>query len=362
MFTPFTRELIRRGGVLLLLACAAWFFFYRGSILYLIQLQDYEQSYEVKLRRGVIASNTTFEEYIDKQIQTSSFAKREHRIHLVNVTGEEATFLTVAAARAQASSSQQVFFPITAMPVKLLEITLSQGLHHIAVNTPSRKALYFTIYEADTNFLLRNAPVSLRHPLRTYAYAMGVLSFLLYLVIPKIKVPAGAASYARLNSVYLPDMLSFAMWTAGWIFFFAGTASMPQAARLSLVFFFSAFAVLLFVPVSRIAVTWYQFTQHSFAWSGADGIQSIRLEDIISVNPYVKKLPKWIVPLIVLLGRGAPTFTGIGMLTATSSTEIGMDIVTKEGKTIRVMANYLQSSRAFTEQFQALERRIEENV
>ena len=88
------------------------------------------------------------------------------------------------------------------------------------------------------------------------------------------------------------------------------------------------------------------------------GTQSIALADIVSVRPYKKQLPRWIAPLIVLFGRGQSSATGVGILSGTSTAEIGMEITTNSGEEIKVMANYLETDEEFTEKFQQLEENL----
>jgi len=92
-----------------------------------------------------------------------------------------------------------------------------------------------------------------------------------------------------------------------------------------------------------------------------NGLESVSLKDIVSIEPYKRQLPKWVAWLIILFGRGQPGATGIGMITGASAPEIGMEITTKAEKKIKVIANYLESDEVFTEHFKEIEHKMRSN-
>ena len=114
----------------------------------------------------------------------------------------------------------------------------------------------------------------------------------------------------------------------------------------------------IILPTNKYASNWSLVTEGAFEWSGTEGIGRVLLDDIIAVEPYKRQLPKWIAPLIILLGRGQAGPTGLGIITVTVAPEIGMKIITKSGKCIEVMANYLESHTLFTKRFQALKAKV----
>ena len=203
-----------------------------------------------------------------------------------------------------------------------------------------------------------DAPNTIKHPMRTYAYLLIVLALLAYLLIPRPSIPESAAFYTLLNAVYLPDVLGVFLWTGGWMFFFLPDDSAPVIVPYLFLLFFGLFGLIIMWSATKYASSWYRFKDGSFQWSGSSGIQSIALADVVSVKPYKRQLPRWIAPLIVLFGRGQPGATGVGILSGTSAPEIGMEITTNSGERIKVMANYLEADDEFTEKFQELERNL----
>ena len=139
-----------------------------------------------------------------------------------------------------------------------------------------------------------------------------------------------------------------------WMLFFLPDDFAPMVVRYIFLLFFAVFALAIVLPTVKYASNWYLFTEDSFQWSDEDGIGNVPLKDIVSIKPYKKQLPKWVAPLIILFGRGQPVATGAGMISMSSSPEIGMEITTKSGKKIKVMANYLEADEVFTEHFQEL--------
>jgi hypothetical protein len=65
--------------------------------------------------------------------------------------------------------------------------------------------------------------------------------------------------------------------------------------------------------------------------------------------------------MMILLGRGEVGPTGWGLLASHATPEVGMELITRDQKTIRVMANYLHANRDFTAQFQRLEQRAQQH-
>ena len=188
---------------------------------------------------------------------------------------------------------------------------------------------------------------------------MLILTLLVYLMLPRPKVPKGAAYYTRFNAVYLADTVGFFFWMAAWMFFFLPDDSSMPFGQYILLLFFAPLALAMIFPTIKYASNWYLFTEDSFEWSDKDGIGKIPLKDIVSVKPYKKQLPKWVGPLMILFGRGNAVATGAGMISMSASPEIGMEITLKSGKKVKVMANYLEADKVFTQRFQALEKKVE---
>lgn len=371
---PITMEYIRRFIVLTLLAVFTWMFFYTPSNIYKIHLHDYVGSYKDKLRWGWIDLDTSLEEYIKKEMQGPYFHSSSKRPKVLEVQGEAGRFLKRIAAenrgmvnddfiqahhKKESTEKNHYFFRQNELPQAFASESLLKDADYLSVIDQEGEKHYFSLHHAKRNFSLNYAPVSVRYPLEYYSYLLIVLALLIYILIPKPTVPEGAAHYTRLNAVYLPDVLGAFLWTGAWMFFFLPDDSVPAGVRYFLLIFFAIFALAIVFSTLKYVVNWYLFTEDLFQWSDKDGRGSITVNDIISVKPYTRQLPKWIAPLIILFGRGHPGATGVGILTATAAPEVGMELTTNREKKIRVMANYLESDEVFTERFQALEKKLE---
>lgn len=371
---PISIEYIRRFSVLILLAVFAWMFFYTPSDIYELKLQNYAESYKDKLRWGWIDSSTSLEQYIEKEMQGPYYRSIPKKPKVHEVKGESDAFLKRIVAENRRGTnddfmqkhrkkgitkSNQYFFRENELPKEFDSDSLLKDYDYLSVVDQDGGKYYFSLYHVQRNFSLSFAPASIRYPLEYYSYLLIALALLVYIIIPKSTVPEGAAYSIKLNAVYLPDLLSFSLWGAGWVFFFLPDDSAPTVVRYVFLLFFVIFALALIFPTIKYASSWYLFAENSFRWSGKDGIESVSLDDIISIKPYTRQLPKWVAPLIILFGRGQPGATGIGMLSATAAPEVGMEIATNTGKKIRVMANYLESDETFTARFQELEKKVE---
>lgn len=371
---PITMEYIRRFTVLTLLAVFTWMFFYTPSNIYSIQLHDYAESYEVNKKYDRIDLDISLEEYIEKKMQGPYFHSSPKKPKVLEVQGEAGTFLKRIVAENRGTvnddfiqahhkngftEKNHYFFRQNELPQEFTSDLLLKDADYLSVIGQEGGKHYFSLHHAKRNFSLNYAPVSVRYPLEYYSYLLIVLAFLIYILIPKPTVPEGAAYYTRLNAVYLPDVLGTFLWTGAWMFFFLPDDSAPAGVRYFLLIFFAIFALAIVFSTLKYVVSWYLFTEDSFQWSDKDGTGSIAVNDIVSVNPYTRQLPKWVAPLIILFGRGQPGATGVGMLSGTAAPEVGMELTTNTEKKIRVMANYLESDEVFTERFQALEKKLE---
>lgn len=189
---------------------------------------------------------------------------------------------------------------------------------------------------------------------------MILLSLIIYISLPKVKLPKDSAYFARLNSIYLVDGLSVFLWLFAWVLFFFSKSddSAPIFVSYFLLAFFGIFALIISFNATKYASNWFLFTNNTFEWSGLKGIQKVSLNEIVSVKPYTKQLPKWVAPLIILFGRGDVGPTGWGLIAGSSTPEIGMEMKTRNGNKIRIMANYLITNALFTKRFQALEKKL----
>jgi len=371
---PITIEYIRRFSILILLALFAWIYFYTPSDIYEIKLKDYTQSYKDKIRWGWIDSATSLEHYITKELSSPSWSSEAKKVNIVEAQGEVADFLKRIVAENIGdlrdnfmtkhhtdgfTGRNNYFFREDEIPKKLTSELFLKDVDALSVVDSGGRKHYFTLYQAQRNFSLSYAPTSIRYPLEYYSYLLLVFAFLIYRLLPKPKVPEGAAYYTRFNTVYLADVVGFLLWTAAWMFFFLPDDSSMPFGQYILLLFFAPLALAFILPTIKYASNWYLFTEDSFEWSDTDGIGKVPLKDIVSIKPYKRQLPKWVGPLMILFGRGNAVATGAGMISMSASPEIGMEITLKSGKKVKVMANYLEADKVFTQRFQALEKRVE---
>lgn len=364
-------EPVRRTSALILLALFAWMFFYIPADLYEIQIENYKELYEVKLRQGIVDKQTTLQQYIARQMQGPYWRSSPVTPEVLElVEGESAELLRRIAADNHGETTDRsiqahhdnsfttrdsYFFRSKELPPGLQSEVASTKADFLTVQDDNGETQYFTFHAVTSDATLFQAPNSIKHPMRTYAYLLIVSALLVYLLIPRPSIPERAAFYTRLNAVYLPDVLGVFLWTGAWMFFFLPDDSAPVVVPYFFLLFFGLFALIIMWSANKYASSWYRFEDESFQWSSPRGIQRIALDDIASIQPYKRQLPRWVAPLIVLFGKGRPGPTGVGILSGTAAPEIGMEITTNSGERIKVMANYLEADDAFTKRFQALE-------
>ncbi len=372
---PITMERIRRFTVLIFLALFAWMYFYAPSDMYEIQVKNYDLMYKNKVKDGSIdPSETSLVDYIANKMKGPyAWSSRERKIvevkdvsgtflnHILSVNRGGSSDDTISKHRSSDTfwSGNSYFFRSSDLPEDFLSQTFLKHPDYLFTTGENGQKSYFQLYKIDRDSKLDNAPVSVAYPLRSYAYLLLILTVLVYLMLPKPKVPEGAAYYTRFNAVYLADALGFFLWIAAWMALFAPDDSSMHFGQYLLFLFFAPFALAIILPTIKYASNWYLFTEDSFEWSDSDGIGKVSLKDIISIKPYKRQLPKWLGPLMILFGRGNAVATGAGMISMTSSPEIGMEIMLKSGKKVKVMANYLEADDMFTQRFQELEKKVE---
>ncbi len=371
---PITTEYIRRFSILILLALFAWMFFYSPSDIYEIQVKNYAATYQDKVTSGLLdPSKTSLDEYIVYKMKGPyPWSKRKQKIvevkgksgeflnHIVNVNRGDSSDDIISEHRSPDTfwSGNSYFFRSSELPESFLSQTFLKHPNYLMIKNEDGNKRYFNLYKTERSSALDDAPVSVSHPLRIYSYLLVLLSILIYIYLPRPNIPNGAAYYTRFNAVYLADILGVFLWTGAWMFFFLPDDSAPMVVRYIFLLFFTVFALAIVLPTVKYASNWYLFTEDSFQWSDKDGIGNVPLKDIVSIKPYKKQLPKWVAPLIILFGRGQPVATGAGMISMSSSPEIGMEITTRSTKKIKVMANYLEADKVFTERFQELEKKV----
>jgi len=372
---PISTESIRRFSILILLAFFAWMFFYSPSDIYEIQVKDYVKNYLDKVKEGDIdASAISLDKYINFEMKRPyTWSSKEQKI--IEVEGESSKFLNHISSVNRGDSLDDLiikhrspntfwsgnsyFFRESELPKSFLSQTFLKHPNYLMSKGKDGQKIYFKLYKVESSSMLDDAPASVGLPLHIYSYILLIFSLLIYFLLPKPKVPEGAAYYTRFNAVYLADALGFFLWTAAWMGFFVPDDSSMHFGQYILFLFFAPFALVIILPTIKYASNWYLFTEDSFEWSDTDGIGKVPLKDIVSIKPYKRQLPKWLGPLMILFGRGNAVATGAGMISMTSSPEIGMEITTKSCKKIKVMANYLEADEMFTERFQELEKKLE---
>jgi hypothetical protein len=373
---PITTEYIRRFSILILLALFAWMFFYSPPDIYEIQVKNYTQRYHDEVKNASLdPSETLLDQYIAYKMKGAyTWSKRKQKIvelkgkhkeflnHIFNVNSGNTFDKNISQHRSSDTfwSANSYFFTSNELPNNFLSQTFLKHPNYLMVKDKDGNKRYFSLYKTQRSSAIEDAPISVSHPLRMYSYLLLVLSILIYIYLPRPKVPDGAAYYTRFNAVYLADVLGIFLWMGAWMFFFLPDDSAPMVVRYIFLLFFVIFALAIVLPTIKYASNWYLFTDKMFKWSDEDGVGSIYTKDIISIEPYKKQISKWVAVMIVLFGRGKVGATGMGSLAASSTPEIGMEITIKSGKKIKVMANYLEANEVFTKRFQELKEKLED--
>lgn len=374
-FEPITLERVRRFGILILLVAFIWVFLYRPSDIYEIRVNDYVTDY-----RDRVADNhidplvTSLNDYISYKMKGAfTWSKREPKT--IEMSGESSKFLQHILSTYRGNSmdsniekhrsldsfwsNNSYYFRDSDLPQGFLDRLRDRDTNNLTTTDSSGEKSYFKLYDAKNPSSLRDIPVAIEHPLRIYSYMLLILSLLFYFMLPKPRIPEGAAYYTRFNAVYLPDLLGFSLWVGAWIPFFASDDSMPMAIRSFLLLFFAIFALAILLPTIKYASSWYLLDEDLLRWSDESGINTISTDDIVSIKPYKKVISKWVALLIVAFGRGKVGATGIGSLAASSTPEVGVQITTSKDKSIKIMANYLEADDNFTKMLEELKEGLE---
>ena len=164
-------------------------------------------------------------------------------------------------------------------------------------------------------------------PLKNYSYIMLILALLAYLFGPKTKIPEGAAYYSK---ILVMDIFSYLYWLVGMMILFFDL-DVDDNLIGQVVFIFLVFGTLplyLMWYSVKLSSRWYRFTKDTFQLSDAEGVQSVALNDIESAEPYAKRKYPF------------------------SPSEMGMQIITKSGKKIRMMSNNLETDEIFMKHLQ----------
>jgi len=344
-------EYLRRLTVLILLTIGIWFYCYTPSDIYRIERQNFKELYEVKRRLGIIDTNLSLEQYISNEMRGPfpwNLHSQEKKIILLQ--GKSAEFFANISANCE-KRENDYFFRAQALPSNLISRIIPQKADYFMIENPAGHLCYFTLSHAHT--FLDNIPHSLRHPLQKYAYISFMIALLIYILLPLPSLPKNAAYYIRFNAVYLPDFLAFSLWSVG-LFFFLLDIDMPTFIRYFFLLFFGIYALTIIYHVTGYTYRWYRFKSDIFEYSDRYGIKRIKLNDIITVTPYKKRIPKWIGIIITILGRGDPGTTGIGIFSLFSTPETGIEITTVSGEKIRIMTNFLHADKEFTKRLQEL--------
>jgi len=357
-FNLVTTEYIRRYIILILIALFAWMFFYIPSDIYNIQYQNYKNSYNTQKELGILNSNTSLQEYIERKMQGPYWHSSPKKIKLFKAKGDAEALLNKIISES-GSKRKDYFVRKSELPDAFKFNTALKEADYIVIDRDGEKK-YFTFYHANRDSMLSRAPLSIRYPLRGYSYLLIILAILIYVYLPREQIPKGAAYYTKFNAVYLADILGFSLWSAAWMLFFLPDDSAPLLVRYFLLLFFGIFALVVIVSTVKYASSWYLFSENSFLWSDKNGLGKVSLDDIVSIKPYKRQLPKWVAPLLILFGKGEPIATGAGLISMSSAPEIGVEILTKSGKKIKVMQNYLEADKMFIKRFKELENRTKE--
>jgi hypothetical protein len=282
------QEVWRRVVVLGLLAFGMVLFAFSAKDLWQVQLKDYTQSYQNKVRWGWINPQTTsLQNYIERELKG-----RE----VITVADDAQSFFSaivqqdarIREHRSRYVLSHDYYFSGEDLPASVL----SKGQSALLWQDTAGTSYYFRLYQANSSHLLRDAPYGLHYPWRNYAYLIVLLAILAYWLLPKSKIPEGAATYARLNAVYLPDLLAFGWWLLGWgLFCFMGD-DVPAGVRYVILVFFGVFSLVMLGFISQYAARWYRFSDGALHYADLRGDHAIALDEIIAVKPYERRLPR----------------------------------------------------------------------
>jgi len=159
--------------------------------------------------------------------------------------------------------------------------------------------------------------------LQNYSYIMLILALIAYLFGYKREIPKGAAYYSK---IIVLDIMGYIYWLGAMMLFTSFIGGKDDHQILGTIFFFTLFGIvpiyLIWYSV-KLSSRWYLFGKDTFEWSDTRGVHSIALSDLKLAKPYVKtKYPF-------------------------SSSEMGIEIITKSDEKIKIMSNNLEADELF---------------
>ncbi len=171
--------------------------------------------------------------------------------------------------------------------------------------------------------LLVSALVSIPRSAPT-SVVLALAALAVYVLLPRVRRPAGAFVYDRMPAVVMPDLLGFALvsFFVALPFWAAGSAGDPGSmvhpmAILTWPMALAGLAILIIA--GRHACYWLTIEGDGLRIAKARGERSIPFSKIVAVEPYRRGLPRWmraLAPLLVATGK----FTAAGAILVSRDT------------------------------------------
>ena len=250
------------------------------------------------------------------------------------------------------SAGSRVYFRPDEPPASEIAraVDANGGFSYLALAGPTG-AQYLTATYARPRDMLDDAPADLLYPLRRYSLWFLLAGLAVYVVLPRRKRDSGALAYSTVRAVILPDLVGLLL--AG-VFFALPFLIVPSNSSsadvldpdggwivLTLVCWMFAVGGVVIVGVAA------RYAAFSIV-PGNDGLDvtswrgraRYRYADMQVARPYARRASKGLIGLGVLATllnwrAAAPT------LALASSDSSGLEIVFRDGRTWRVMADAL---------------------
>jgi hypothetical protein len=188
---------------------------------------------------------------------------------------------------------------------RLAGLTFLPGTNRVDVATPVG-TVPLSAVRLSPDGIFRDVPFDLKRPYWPSALASLVLAALLYLGLPRERLPADVLRHDRLAARLLPDLLGVLLSLP----FFAIPVILVRHDPLlggawpviPIMGFMGLFGVLILLVAAWYASTWMRIHPDRLEVATLREVNSLAFADIVSVSPATWRLPGWIKPALVMAG------------------------------------------------------------
>lgn len=175
---------------------------------------------------------------------------------------------------------------------------------------------------------------------------LGVLvGILFYIALPRPYLPEGAIHHQRVPSVHMPDLLGFMLATTFFALPLIVSAQAPWQNGPWGLYLMTGLPGLISLLILYIALRhqclWLRPTGHDLTIADLGGIETLSYAEIERVHTETKPPPRWLKPLLVLVGG----WRGLGIAIVSDRATHNLIVERKGGSKRRIPADALADTK-----------------